>query len=110
MTPGQKRLNDMLVKIGWELRPCGCGYYAVMNHKGERTGWRAGHDKLETTCKELFGKKASEHGDSGNIFFSYDEVEFHFQQDLGAIAISPKNGSKGGGPHISFYNFEKMPA
>ena len=107
MTPGQKRLNEALVQIGWELRSCGCGYYAVMNHKGERTGWRASSETLETTCKELFGKKASEHGDSGSIFFQYDEVEFQFQQNLTVLAISPKDGGKGGGPHISFYNFDK---
>ena len=104
MTPGQKRLHDMLVQIGWKLRPCGCGYYAVMNHTGERTRWLAAHQELQSDCKELFGKKASKYGCSGVVFVKYDEVDMRLSEYGDALFISPTGEPKGNGPHISFYN------
>ena len=100
----KENLEKALTVIGWSLRFAGCDHYRIMNHKKEPTCFLFYSDRIETDCNEAFGKKASQYGSAGLMYFDLKHCTIDVDKNGDAVSIIPEGGEKRNSNFLSFYN------
>lgn len=103
----RRELTEALQAIGWDLLDAGCDHWRLVNHLKEDTGFIYYHGQLRTEgpgAKELYGRKASENGSSGLVYFDLRESEIKVSKDKNAVSVRASGANS---CFLSFYNFTK---
>lgn len=113
MSTTKDALHEALKVIGWSMRATSprdpetgkSMHHRIVNHLGETTAWEVTNERIElrpfADGRQVWGKKASDAGNSGIASFRLSEVRIDIDVDLGVVSLLLGRES-----WIGFYNFD----